>query len=577
MFIRSYLAASLIFSLSSLAAAISGENIGGNTLNIIVNGDTIKVTIESTKGDIKTVKITDWDFLDEKNIPGDETGLPLEISNELIIDGDRIIIDGQEFNSDEIENLSFSGVSDKGFRFKAKFPYKEYEFSQRKVVSASKHNANDRFSFNGLTISNDEVIHGDAVSITGDVTVHGEVLGDIVSVFGDVILYEGSFTGGDVVAPFGKVIKKGTAVIKGDPLPKKSWHKHSNKTDFDMSARYNRVEGFTLLAGIHYEDKDQELPELDFNAGYAFALKRWDFDIGFRQEFGNNWPFYFGGNLYQGAVTQDEWIFTRSENTIASLIFKEDYHDFYFRKGIKGYIGQKLGEYAFAQLEYTGESHEVLMKNTNWAIFGGKKKFRDNYSIVSYDQTALAGIDGDLRMLGLRLGWDSRNSEVWPVSGQHAELLWQSAGNGIVGDLSGDHSYDIVQATVSHYQRLTGKQHLGIRLNGGHSDQQLPLDRWMFLGGVGSLRGYDYKEFNGNRYAMGNLDYYFEFSDDFAAVLFTDIGKCGVGEQEFKDAELKSDIGVGVIFDEDFRINIAQRLDDTDKGPVVMARFNMSF
>ena len=68
-----------------------------------------------------------------------------------------------------------------------------------------------------------------------------------------------------------------------------------------------------------------------------------------------------------------------------------------------------------------------------------------------------------------------------------------------------------------------------------------------------------------------------EEGDDFALAVFADAGKTGFSEQEFNDMKLKTDLGAGIIFDEDLRIDIAQRLDDTSKGPVVMARFNVHF
>jgi hypothetical protein len=570
--------------IAAVVIALSGSGFAGisaatdeNTLEIIINGDTVQISIVGKSGNIETVKLTENDLRSKYAFTDDSALSPIEIKNELLIDGDRIVIDGKIFSQGEIDNLLVSGTPDNGFSFKAKLPYRDYELSRHKVISASKHNADDRVSFNDLVIGADEVVYGDAVSITGNVTVHGRVMGDIVSVFGDVVLCEGSFAGGDIAAPFGEIINQGTAVIKGEVFPRKTWQRKVSKTDFDIDARYNRVEGFTLLTGIHYRNETKELPDIVLTAGYAFSLKRWDYNIGFRQELGDILAFYFGGNLYQGAVTPDDWLFTKHENTIASLFFKEDFHDFYFRKGIRGFLGQKPSQTAFAQVEYTKESHESLLKTTNSAIFGGKKNFRENFSVAGSDQALLENIDGDLEMFGLRLGWDSRNSETWATAGEFIELLWESAGDGIIGNLGGDFSYDIVQATLAHYQRVTPKQHFGIRLKGGYSDQDLPLDRWLFLGGVGSLRGYDYKEFSGNRYMLANFDYYFEFSNDFSVALFADAGKTGFGKRAFNDANLKTDIGAGVIFNDDIRIDLAQRLDDADEGPVVMARFNVHF
>jgi outer membrane translocation and assembly module TamA len=191
---------------------------------------------------------------------------------------------------------------------------------------------------------------------------------------------------------------------------------------------------------------------------------------------------------------------------------------------------------------------------------------------------ALESIAGNRRQMAFTLGWDSRNDIDWPRRGQLAELRWESAGNdGIIGGLGGDKSYDLVEASFTNYLALNRKQHLALRLKAGHSDDNLPLDKWFFLGGPGSLRGYDYKEFYGNRYFMGNLDYYFEFTNDFAIALFGDIGKAGFSEAQYDDFDYKSDIGIGLAFRDAFRLDIAQRLDSSDASPVVMARTLISF
>ncbi len=572
-----HLAIILILFLFSIALSAGSEKIAMGSIEITIKDDSVTVSLKDYNGILKTITFNKSELSVEK-APDEKPDLSsLYIENELIIDGDRIVIDGVEFSSDEIENLFFSGKIHRGISVKAKILNDDYELCRKKVVNVEKHGKDDRFSFDDLVINADEVIRGDVVSIVGNVRVYGEVLGDIVSVFGDVEMYDGSFAGGDVVAPFGKVLTFGDLKIKGELLPKEKLHEGTRKTDFDMSARFNRVEGFTLLSGIHYSEADYELPDIDINVGYAFASKRWNYDLGFRQQFGDKWAFYFGGNLYQGATTPDLWRFSQSENTLAGLFFKEDYHDFYHKKGAMVYFGQQLGEYSSLQVEYTAQVNGILEKRTNKTIFGGKKHFRENFSTVLSDSVALMSIEGDLRLAGLRFAWDSRSDDIWPHNGQFIEVLWETAGDGMVGDLGGDFSYDIIEALISHYQPLTPKQYLGIRAKGGYSDQKLPLDRWFFLGGVGSLRGYDYKEFFGNRYVFGNIDYYWEFSGDFIISLFVDVGKAGFGEDEFKKSDYKGNIGLGFIIGDAIRLDIAQRLDDVGKSPVVMVRTETSF
>jgi len=574
---RYYAVAIMALLLSSVVFAAGQGKIDRGTIQVVIDGDIVTVMLSDQNGELKTAQFDKSDFRRCKKSIGDQKLDDLVINSELIIEGDKIIIDGEEFSCTEVEDLRFSGKFDSDISFKAHLPYDEFDFGPKREVEVERDSDNDRFGFGDLIIEAGETVYGDVVAVTGDVEIYGEVIGDVVSVFGDIEIYDGAETGGEVIAPFGQVIERGSVDFKigGKRIVKNI--RYHNTADFDFNARYNRVEGLTLLSGIRYSDNYNELPDFNFDFGYAFALKRWDLDAGFRQNFGDRWTFYFGANLFQGAVTPDEWMFTYEENTTASLLFKEDFHDFYYRKGIKGFIGQEIGRYAHVRAEFYAQKNETLTKNTNKALFGGKKIFRENYSIIGDDEEILSSIDGDRRMLALSFVWDNRDCVDWPRSGQFLELKFESAGDGLIGNLGGDQSFNMAQVSLANYLPLTRKQHLGIRLKGGHSDQDLPLDKWFFLGGIGSLRGYEYKEFAGNRYFLANLDYYFEFSSEFAVALFADMGKTGFSESGFNDADLKSDLGVGVIFDDAFRLDIAQRLDNTEADPVFSGRLMIHF
>jgi len=574
---RYYVVAIMALLLSSVVFAAGHGKIDKGTIQITINNDIVTVTLSDQNGELKTAKFEKSDFPWRENATEPRNLNELVINSELIIEGDKIIVDGEEFSCTEVENLKFSGKFDSDVSFKARLPYDEFDFGPKRRVEVERDSDNDRFKFGDLIVEAGETVYGDVVAVTGDVKVYGEVVGDIVSVFGDIEIYDGAQTGGEVIAPFGRVIERGSVDIGIGGKRTVKHIKYRNTADFDFNARYNRVEGLTLLSGIRYHDTYRELPDFNFNYGYAFALKRWDLDAGFRQNFGDRWTFYFGADLFQGAVTPDEWMFSYEENTTASLLFKEDLHDFYYRKGIKGFVGQEIGRYAHVQAEYIAQKNESLTKNTNKAIFGGKKNFRENYSTIGDNEEILSSINGDRHMIALSFVWDNRDCVDWPRSGQYLEFRYESAGDGQLGNLGGDQSFDMAQVSLANYLPLTRKQHLAIRLKGGHSDQDLPLDKWFFLGGVGSLRGYEYKEFAGNRYFLANLDYYFEFSSEFAIAPFADIGKAGFSETGFNDADLRSDLGIGVIFNDAFRLDVAQRLDDDDADPVFSGRLMIHF
>lgn len=67
-----------------------------------------------------------------------------------------------------------------------------------------------------LTIEKDQVVEGDAVSIGGNVTILGKVMGDVVSVGGTVELGDSALVGGDAVSVGGSVNKAETALVGGE-------------------------------------------------------------------------------------------------------------------------------------------------------------------------------------------------------------------------------------------------------------------------------------------------------------------------------------------------------------------------
>jgi len=563
----------IVFLFGCAVRAVNAAGSEKSQLSITLDGDSLIIAISGNSGESKSISI----FKDQLNQI--DTGHELMIHNELYIGDDKIIIDGVEYAPETIDEMLISRRECSSMTFKAKLPdtYRDEEMPC-KVIKVSRADNNNRIGFSGLTVSRGEEIYGDVVALTGDIKVFGKVYGDVVSLLGNVFMYDSSYAEGDVVAPLGQVITEGQYKIKGK-LRSKDRENKRHIANLNLSARFNRVEGFTPLINIGVGDSKKELPKIDFSVGYGLALKRWNIDIGFKQNFGSKSPFYMGGNLYRGAFTADKWYFSEADNTVAGLFFKEDFHDFYMRKGGRLSIGREFRKNGFVQAEYTAQTNSYLTKHTNSAIFGGRKKFRENYSTILADPAALASLNGELRMLGLRFGWDSRIADEKASShrGQHVEMTLETTGDGLLGDIGGDFSYNIAEINLSHYQPVTPKQYVGFRLRGGLSNQQLPLDRRFFLGGVGSLRGYDFKEFEGNRYFLANVDYYWQLSNYFSMSLFTDLGQAGFSKKRFERNGLKSDVGLGFQMAGIVRIDMAQRLDNISRSPVITGRIETAF
>lgn len=141
------------------------------------------------------------------------------------------------------------------------------------------------------------------------------------------------------------------------------------------------------------------------------------------------------------------------------------------------------------------------------------------------------------------------------------------------GTTDSDFDYNLFSGEIKDYIPVARNQTLALRLRGGYSDDYLPLFRRFFLGGIGSLRGYEYKEFEGNRYVLLNADYiWYFYRSDFGAGLFFDTGKTASSGGAFESGSLKSDVGISFLIEDAIRFDLAQRLDDLDLSPVFSAR-----
>jgi len=534
----------------------------GGEIEISISADSVQLELDKD-GNIKLVKIGKDRF--------ERTSTGIRVEDEIIIEDGRIFIDGVEIFEDELEKLSVDKEEfQSGFKWKAGRHEGRY-MKRTRLATVYTDTEEDVVKFSDIVIYENERVRGDVVSIGGDVEVYGEVDGDVVSVFGDVYL-EDCYVGGDVAAPFGEIFREEGVTIRGDLATAKFGGVHTAGLGFTV--RYNRVEGLAIFSTLDYDDREERHPSVDLLGGYAFTLKRWEYDFGISHRFFDEWSPYIDVSMFQLAESSDKWMLTPPENSIAAALLKEDFYDFYWKRGFSGEIGISYDEDLSFGVGYIAAKIENLNRTASKAIFGGKKNFRENWSTVLYDTAALAGIDGKLKEVEFKASYDTRDYKEDPESGIFTYLVYRQA----LDSDSADFDYKTLDAELKYYCPVAIDQTLFFRLRGGYSDDDLPLFRRYFIGGIGSLRGYEYKEFQGNRYILFNADYIWRFFDSsFGAGVFFDAGKAAFSGSEFEDEDLYTDIGISFFISEDIRINLAQRLDDMDKAPVLSLRGKILF
>lgn len=364
--------------------------------------------------------------------------------------------------------------------------------------------------------------------------------------------------------------------------------------------RYNRVEGVYIglaqVKRLYWHSKPWLVST--GSLGYGFANHTWRYSLGLYL------PFYFenqileiGGEGHSFTDSKDEWRFDRDENTWTSIIAREDFLDYFERRGYtvsaSWYLRGDEGMNLRASLGYVHDTYRGMNRATNWSVFGGDKTFRVNPLIN----------DGNLNSFVVSGGIHTLPSLTDRSRGWDAQLLFEKAG----GTAKGDFEFSQLTVDIRRYQPLNEHLSLNVRARAGMSDGIVPVQRQFELGGPGTLPGYRFKEFSGSHMALFNSEFIIRSSiagnargwaknvlrntniilffdagatNDIAPIVTRDVRNGSYDASFSSDMSFdtwKSDAGIALgSANGDFRIGAAWRL-DRGESPNFIIRFSRPF
>lgn len=422
-----------------------------------------------------------------------------------------------------------------------------------------------------VVIESQDFVRGFVFSVTGDIEIYGEVNKDIVSLFGDVFVGPDAVVRGDVVSLTGRVDVAKDASVYGEVYSGKKgrtgrwqrFRRRQNELAFDGSAYYNRVDGLAILNKVSYSDADSLLPYVWAQAGYAFESSRWRFDLGLEQVILHKPMLAAGGAFFRKLASEDDWLLSERENTVFSVVACEDFKDYYEAEGASAWLKFQPIENMTFKGGYTYEETRWFDAQPNlWRIFGGDKKFRDNFSSVDpalREAGQLAIDSNDNAYIHAQLDFDNRDEDdpldhsAWAATGK---LEWSSP------DISSDYDYSRFTLNLRRYQKLNRRIMLVVRGIFGGSSGDLPMHKMFYLGGLGTLHGYRHKEFMGQKFWMANTEYRIDFPrSDLAAALTWDVGQISADSHFGSEDEIRHSLGASLYFGEDVKLTLAKRLD----------------
>lgn len=333
---------------------------------------------------------------------------------------------------------------------------------------------------------------------------------------------------------------------------------------------YQRVDGWTLglvpsfLTGRGFE------PSAWGSVGYGLKSERWSAGVTVLQPLVPANRLWLKLDGYAGTDFTDRTGISDPENSLAAILFREDYRDYYRREGAAASL--VCGAWRWLRLEAGARTDDFtsLERIVNWSLHSGV--FRPNPPV---DEGTLRAVFGAAR-LGTRHN--------------HLELAYERCGDEV---LEGDFAYERLAGALRGRLRLGRRQRVDVRLAaGGALAGALPVQRQFVLGGLGTVRGYDYQSllvpaaaggaaapYGGQKMALANAEYTFTIDRDFDVFLFYDTGMAWEDrEADVELDQLQGSAGLGVeIEDAGLHVTVAKALDGSGRDPVVMVRLQQMF
>jgi len=445
---------------------------------------------------------------------------------------------------------------------------------------------------NDVVINAEDIINANVILINGSLKLDGRINGAIASLNSSLLIEKGSFVENNIflfnsslkadsLFDFKKISCESARDIteRDNTGFLKSYKNHFRIKNDDFTGngliRYNRVEGLYigLKSDRKYHWNGRKNYSFSGGFGYAFGNHRWTGNAEYYLWFGNENRIEFGSELHSIIDSKDNWIIDDIENSLSSFFIHEDFKDHFLKEGGSVYLSQYLNKNTVFRISYNQENYRSQNVNTDWALFGGKKRFRNNPEVTN----------GILKTLMLGASYNSVERYSYMPNGWDIELHFEKT-NGV-------ESFNRVVFDVKRYELFNNGHHLSGRVRFGSSNNILPEQKSFDIGGLGTIPGIAFKSLSGNRLLLFNIDYsfpIFELFDDFfdeeykyndrinvifsydAGYLYNSTSKDYFKDFNFEKNYTRQDFGISIGLNRNLiRIGAAFRLDKSEPAKFV--------
>jgi outer membrane protein insertion porin family len=367
------------------------------------------------------------------------------------------------------------------------------------------------------------------------------------------------------------------------------------KPRLDAIGEFNRVHGLQLGLGSELKST-YGMARGYCKFSYGFSSEIWNYQLGMEKSWFRKHKATIGIDVLRITDTNDRELVSDVEHFIAEAILGEAWRDFYQRQGYELNFGQELTHSTEFGIRYRNDDYTSLRKTSDWSLLNRSyadddwyEEFRWIGSTHSREKYRRKGEkykpenppieEGRMKSLIAEYSIDTRNSEKDPTSGWFNTFSAEYAGE----RFGGDFDFALYQANIRRYNRLSGNQFLAFRIKAATTDRELsPLHpRKFYLGGIGTLRGYSFKEFAGDKMVLINAEYWIMTGwppgvEKLGIVFFVDSGYTWPYESEMNMDDMKTNIGIGCQLG-GLRLNLASPIEEKGKETVLSFRIARMF
>lgn len=348
------------------------------------------------------------------------------------------------------------------------------------------------------------------------------------------------------------------------------------RAELDLGADYSftRVDGSTFWLKGHYSASYDYAPDFNANIGYGWESEKVNFEATLEQPLLRSRRLGIGVSYVDGTGYENQSGIGWRENTLAALLFKHDFQDYYDLSGVEPFMRVSLPAASTFRVSYAHEEYDRLTTQTNWSFFeAGRDQFRPNPPLFTLRDRSLGGA-GILDALRLELVHDTRRARHVGTVGTYIRGFME------LGD--GDFSYNRWVGEGRAYMRLGPPVHVAVRFRAGgrFGGEAMPSQKMFYVGGLGTVRGHEFRSQAGDHEMLGNFEYTLLFGNfEYGLTFLYDAGTAwNSTQQRLDEAVLLQSIGIAFkTSDDDFRVQFAKPVGAVEGDVETTVRLQRAF